>query len=70
MKLTYTSPRWWIRKVENDGYTSYILSTAFRPDNWILIENVYPEGDVVAHWRYFDAEFDFGQMKWFKKGVL
>ena len=64
--LIFKGRRFWIYKAEKSGFTSYILTTAFRYDNWLLIENVYPDGDIIRHWRNVGYTFDFARMTWVK----
>lgn len=64
--LVYKGSRFWVYKFNKDGFESYVLTLAFRYDCWLMIENVYPDGEVIRHWRNVGYHFDFNVMSWIK----
>lgn len=66
--LIYKGARFWVYAIRRAGsnHISYVLTLARRYDCWIMIENVYDDGDVVRHWARCGYTFDFTSMRWVK----
>lgn len=66
--LVYKGSRFWVYRIRraNSNHTSYILTLSRRYDCWLLIENVYDDGDIVRHWANYGYHFDFVKMSWVK----